>query len=116
MRRARLFTSLVLTLASCAIQAVPARAAEQQAYAAGLTYATPAVAAGKGDTLRFTNLDAAAAHDIDSDQAGLFESPLISAGESTLVNGVERLEPGTYAFHCSIHAWMKGAITVAGAS
>lgn len=103
-------------LATAAVAAAPARAAEQQAYAAALTYATPAVAAGKGDTLRFTNLDAVAAHDVDSDQAGLFDSPLISAGESTLVSGVERLEPGTYAFHCSIHSWMKGALTVAGAS
>ena len=71
------------------------------------------MAAAKGDTLRFTNLDAAAAHDLDSDQPGLFQSPLIAAGESTLVDGVDRLDPGTYAFHCSIHSWMKGALTVA---
>ena len=106
----------MLALTWSAVAAVPAGAAEQQAYAAGMTYATPAVVAGKGDTLRFTNLDAAGAHDIDSDQPGLFESPLIAAGESTLVEGVERLEPGTYAFHCSIHSWMKGALTVTGAS
>ena len=29
-----------------------ARAAEQQAYAAGLSYVTPVVVAGRGDTLR----------------------------------------------------------------
>ena len=101
-------------LAAAALAVAPARAiaAEQQAYAAGLAYATPAVVAAKGDTLRFNNLDAAAQHDLDSDQAGLFESPLISAGESVPVAGVEALAPGSYAFHCSIHSWMKGTLAI----
>lgn len=101
-------------IAACALALAPgaAQAAEQQAYAAALNYTTPAIAAARGDTLRFNNLDSAAQHDIDSDQAGLFDSPLISAGESTLVEGVEKLEPGTYGFHCSIHSWMKGTLTV----
>ena len=107
-------TASVLALAAVpgALCAAPAGAAEQQAYAAAFSYTTPAVVAAKGDTLRFTNLDAAAQHDLDSDQAGLFDSPLINAGQSTLVRGVERLQPGTYGFHCSIHSWMKGALTV----
>lgn len=92
--------------------AAPADAAEQQAYSAALNYATPALAAAQGDTLRHTNLDSIAQHDIDSDEAGLFSSPLVSAGQSTLVEGVEDLEPGTYGFHCSLHSWMKGALTV----
>lgn len=95
--------------------AAPARAAEQQAYAAALSYTTPAVVAAKGDTLRFHNLDAAAQHDIDSDTPGLFDSPLIPAGESTLVRGVPQLNPGNYPFHCSIHAWMRGTLSVADA-
>ena len=89
-----------------------AGAAEQQAVSAGLTYATPALAAAQGDTLRHTNLDPAAQHDLDSDAAGLFASPLVAAGESSLVKGVPKLPPGSYPFHCSIHSWMKGVLTV----
>lgn len=107
-----LIASLALATALLATAPAPAIGAEQQAYAAGLAYLTPAVAAAHGDTLRFTNLDSVAQHDVDSDQAGLFDSPLISAGESTLVAGVEKLEPGTYGFHCSIHSWMKGTLSV----
>lgn len=90
----------------------PARAAEQQAYAAALNYATPALAAARGDTLRLNNLDNAAEHDIVSDEAGRFQSPLVPGGQSALVEGVEALDPGTYAFHCSLHSWMKGALSV----
>ena len=92
-----------------------ADAAEQQSYAAGLTYATPVVAASSGDTLRFTNLDPLAQHDLDSDTPGLFDSGLIAAGASELVPGVEKLPPGQYAFHCSLHSWMHGVLSVAGA-
>jgi polyvinyl alcohol dehydrogenase (cytochrome) len=92
---------------------VSSRAAEQQAYAAGLSYATPAVAATSGDTLRFTNLDSVAQHDLDSDTPGLFDSALIPAGKSELVPGVEKLPPGQYAFHCSLHSWMHGVMTIA---
>jgi polyvinyl alcohol dehydrogenase (cytochrome) len=107
---------LVLALVSLAVVlAAPAaaRAAEQQAYAAGVNYATPTVAAASGDTLRFTNLDSVAQHDLDSDTPGLFDSALIPAGKSELVPGVEKLPPGQYAFHCSLHSWMHGVITVA---
>ncbi|MEA2398249.1 MAG: hypothetical protein QOK25_1805 [Thermoleophilaceae bacterium] len=98
-----------------ALGAGPAQAAEQQSYAAALTYATPVVIAGKADTLRFTNLDAAARHDLNSDTPGLFQSKLIGAGESELVTGVDKLAPGTYQFHCSIHSWMHGALQVGAA-
>jgi polyvinyl alcohol dehydrogenase (cytochrome) len=96
------------------VAAPAAQAAEQQSYAAGLTYATPAVVASQGDTLRFTNLDPVAQHDLDSDTPGLFDSGLIGAGNSELVPGIEALPPGQYAFHCSLHAWMHGVVTIAG--
>ncbi|MBI5103788.1 MAG: PQQ-binding-like beta-propeller repeat protein [Solirubrobacterales bacterium] len=91
-----------------------ASAAEQQAYSAALNYATPALAVGQGDTLKLTNLDTLAEHDLDSEQ-GLFESDLAGAGESVPVRGVEKLSPGTYQFHCTLHSWMRGALTVAPA-
>jgi polyvinyl alcohol dehydrogenase (cytochrome) len=90
-----------------------AYAAEQQAYAVGLNYGTPAVAAAAGDTLRFTNLDTVAQHDLDSDTPGLFDSGLIAGGKSEVVPGVEKLPPGQYAFHCSLHSWMHGVVTIA---
>src|SRR3954454_25252155 len=92
-----------------------AQAAEQQAYAAGLTFVTPAVVASQGDTLRFDNLDPLARHNLVSDTPGLFSSALIGQGEAAPVTGVDKLAPGTYAFHCELHAWMHGAIQVVAA-
>jgi plastocyanin len=89
-----------------------ARAAEGQAYSAAMTYATPAVTIGKGDTLKFTNLDTLAQHDLASDD-GKFASDLVSAGQSSMVRGVESLAPGAYPFHCTLHTWMRGAVNVA---
>jgi polyvinyl alcohol dehydrogenase (cytochrome) len=112
MMKVRVPMALAGVVASAAL-AAPAQAAEQQAYAAGLNYVTPAVVAGKGDTLRLTNLDPIAQHDLDSDAPGLFSSPLVGAGQSTPVTGVQSLPPGSYPFHCSLHAWMHGVLTVA---
>jgi polyvinyl alcohol dehydrogenase (cytochrome) len=112
----RLAAALVVALMAMAALPGVASAAEQQAYAAGLTYATPAVVASAGDTLRFTNLDPVAQHDLDSDTPGLFDSGLIAAGASELVPGFEKLPAGQYAFHCSLHSWMHGVVTVAGSA
>ena len=108
----RLLPLLIVTLLPLA--AAPAEAAEQKAYAAGLMYLTPLVVAGQGDSLSFGNYDPLAQHDLDSDRPGQFSSPLIGNGQSTRVSGVEALPPGNYGFHCSLHAWMKGSLTVAG--
>ena len=88
-----------------------AQAAEGQAYAAAMTYATPVVALAQGDTLRFTNLDTVAQHDLVSDD-GKFRSELVGAGQSSMVQGVETLPPGAYPFHCSLHSWMRGVVNV----
>jgi polyvinyl alcohol dehydrogenase (cytochrome) len=92
--------------------ATPAHAATQRAYAAGLMYLTPAVVAAKGDSLLFRNLDPLAQHNIVSDTPGLFASPLIGQNQTATVAGVPSLPVGTYAFHCTLHAWMKGALRV----
>ncbi|MEA2470343.1 MAG: hypothetical protein QOE38_1342, partial [Thermoleophilaceae bacterium] len=105
-------TVVAVAVAALAVAPAAASAAEQQSYAAGLTYATPAVVASAGDTLRFTNLDPVAQHDLDSDTPGLFDSGLIAAGQSELVPGFEKLPAGQYAFHCSLHSWMTGTIQV----
>ena len=43
---------------------------------------------------------------------GLFGTPLIGPGQSAPVAGVEALAPGDYGFYCSLHANMRGTITV----
>ncbi|MFL5886398.1 MAG: PQQ-binding-like beta-propeller repeat protein, partial [Thermoleophilaceae bacterium] len=106
-------------VALCAVAAAtcftaPAQAAEQHAYAAADSYATPVVSMGKGDTLTFDNLDSTARHDLVSDD-GKFASALTAGGESSPVNGVQSLDPGTYKFHCSLHSWMHGALQVSAA-
>src|SRR3954453_19980040 len=108
MRKATFAAGLTAAIALVAPGA--AQAAEQQAYAAALNYATPAVVVPQGDSLRFTNLDSLAPHDLASETPGLFKTKVLSANESELAAGVEKLQPGTYPFHCSPHSWMTGTI------
>ena len=89
---------VVASLLAALLVAPSARAAEQQAFAAGLNYATPVITVGKGDKLRFTNLDNLAGHDLDAED-GSFQSDTIGFGQSTEVKGVEKLNPGSYQFH-----------------
>src|SRR4051812_9677990 len=99
-------------LAAAAVAAPQqAQAAEQQAYAAAMNYATPTFTIGQGDTLTLNNLDTLAKHDLVGHD-GEFGSDLISGGESGPVRGVEKLPPGQYQFHCTLHGWMKGVMTV----
>ena len=104
--------ALALALLGILTFAPSAQAAEGQAYAAAMTYATPLVALAQGDTLRFTNLDTLAQHDLASDD-GKFRSELVGAGASTMVQGVETLQAGAYPFHCTLHNWMRGVVNVA---
>ena len=101
-------TCALIAVATCA---APAHAAEQRAYAAAMNYATPAVTVGQGDTLIFSNLDSLAQHDLVGHD-GSFKSPLVGGGQEAKVEGVENLQPGTYQFHCTLHSWMRGALTV----
>jgi polyvinyl alcohol dehydrogenase (cytochrome) len=111
--RALLF--IVGTLAALTVGAADAAAAEQNAYAAAMNYATPTVTIGQGDTLTFNNLDNLAKHDLLGHD-GQFGSALIGGGESAPVKGVEKLAVGQYEFHCSLHSWMKGVLNVSAAS
>src|SRR4051794_23023563 len=114
MRRvgATLTTAIVLTVAPGAAQA-----AEQQAYAPSIAgYATPVIAAAPGDTLRLTVLDPVIGHNLASDTPGLFTSKVVNGGASELVDGVDKLPPGQYPFHCDLHAWMKGVLNIGSPS
>ena len=111
MGRIRLRAVIALALAGLAIAPTQAHAANQQAYSAAMNYATPALTVGQGDTLTLTNLDTLAKHDLVGHD-GEFGSDLLGGGESGPVKGVEKLSPGQYQFHCTLHGWMKGVLTV----
>ncbi len=131
-------TSAVVAAASAALVLavpVPARAAVAAAvpgsFAAG--FATPVVVAAQGEGITFVNADAAP-HNFVADgvylskkdakkspwcsaftpkTCPLFWSPTVSAGETTEVEGLERLEAGKqYPFFCSVHPGMKGTLVI----
>lgn len=115
--------------------ALPAHAAVAAAvpgsFAAG--FATPVVVAAQGEGITFVNSDVAP-HNFIADgvyltkkdakksewctaytakTCPLFWSPTIAAGETTEVEGLERLEAGgRYPFFCSVHPGMKGTLVV----
>ena len=107
----RLITFVASTLAALLLGAPDAGAAEHHAYAAAMNYATATITIAHGDTLTFTNLDNIAKHDLVGHE-GEFGSDLIGADQTGPVRGVEKLPPGTYQFHCSLHSWMKGVLQV----
>ena len=107
----RIVATTCLVLGTALGAAPSASAAEQNAYAAAMNYATPTISIGQGDTLTFHNLDNLGKHDL-LDHDGQFGSELIGAGEFSPVKGVEKLEPGQYRFHCSLHGWMQGVLNV----
>lgn len=75
------------------------------------TYATPVVAISEGQTVTFTNLDAAL-HDIDSVNGSWGDTPLIGVGGSYTLTQAASLAPGQYGFYCSLHPRMTGTLLV----
>ena len=93
----------------------PARAAEQQIFAAGDQFVPPTVAAGQGDSLRFVNTDVAS-HNITSVGPVHFgTNGNVSPGSSGEVSGVSTLKPGDYQFVCTLHPGMTGILHVGAA-
>ncbi|HET7445530.1 MAG TPA: cupredoxin family copper-binding protein [Solirubrobacterales bacterium] len=61
-----------------------------------------------GTTVEFTNEDSTP-HTATSKESGAFETGSIETGKSAKVT-LE--DPGTYAYYCAFHPFMKGTITV----
>ena len=81
------------------------------------TYASADATIDQGQAVTFQNSDRAAIHDVTADQSGsdgkaLFRSATIEGGKTAPVEGVEFLTTGDYAFHCSVHPFMKGTLHV----
>ena len=71
-------------------------------------YMPPQATVRAGTRLTFTN-DDTAAHTATSDEAGVFDTGGIDRG----ARGAVTLDtPGTIAYHCDFHPFMKGTITV----
>lgn len=76
----------------------------------------PSMTLPKGTTLVFVNLHVWG-HNITSDawapeHVRLFRSDFVAFGEQAVVEGVDRLERGTYGFFCRNHIGMRGSITI----
>src|SRR5205823_6087748 len=53
-----------------------------------------------------------AADTMDSSGKPIFKSEIIARGKTSPVTGVEFLKTGDYAFHCSVHPFMKAMLHV----
>ena len=66
------------------------------------------VVVNAGDTVLWDNIDDVL-HTVNSMDEGLFDSDLISAGDTF---EVVFEEPGTFDYICIVHPWMLGTVTV----
>lgn len=109
-----------------ALGVLVAAAAPAQAYADAIIraapsnqYSTPEVTIAPGEKVTFENGDLVL-HDVTSEQKRadgrrLFASELTDGGKSAAVTGAPDLQPGDYAFFCSVHeTQMKGTLRVTG--
>lgn len=97
----------------------PAVRAENIVAGPNSTYLTTSPMMDQGETLTFYSFDVPN-HDVTADQKGpdgkpLFSTPLIGFGESAAVVGSDSLTAGQYPFFCTIHASMRGTLTVTSA-
>lgn len=72
------------------------------------TYKPAQLTVAAGTTVEFTNKDSTP-HTATSKQSGAFETGSIDTGKTAKV---VLDEPGTYAYYCAFHPFMKGTITV----
>ena len=93
--------------------AIPAGASTQ----GNPAYSPATLSIKKGDIVTVTNKDTAP-HTVTSGSSAtdpkngkLFDSGLIMPGKSAKVNTAS-LAPGTYPFHCTVHTYMTGTLTV----
>jgi plastocyanin len=111
---ARIASLTVLTLLALAAPA----AADQQITAGPVdTFTTPSPSMAQGERLTFLNNDFAS-HTVTADGKGTDGKPLFDtgtvagSGASKFVEGSQFLTTGSYPFHCEIHPFMTGKLTV----
>src|SRR5438034_3544372 len=94
----------------------PGALADKQVQAQPIDRFAGDVTMDQGETLTFMNMDLNN-HDVTADAAGpdgkpLFASATIGFGQTSKVDGAEYLTTGAYKFHCSVHQFMTGTLTV----
>jgi plastocyanin len=115
-----LHAAAVAALALVLLAVAPAQADQRIVAAAVIRYVTRTVTIAPGEPLTFLNQDPLLPHNVTArdnapDGTPLFGSVTISGGKETPVVGAEALDPGTYAFYCTVHrAQMNGTLTVSG--
>lgn len=72
------------------------------------TYEPAQLTVPAGTTIEFTNEDSTP-HTATSKQSGAFETGSIDTGKTATI---KLEEPGTYAYYCAFHPFMKGTVTV----
>ena len=83
------------------------------------SYTPATLTVKKGDVVTITNTDTAphtvtsGATPDDPKNAKLFDTSLIMPGKTAKINTAS-LAPGDYPFHCQVHPYMKGTLTVKG--
>jgi plastocyanin len=111
---------LAFTLAvGLALLAAPVAHAENIVAGPNSTYLTTSPSMDQGEPLTFYSFDVPN-HDVTAEQKGadgkpLFSTPLIGPGDSAFVEGSQYLTAGEYPFFCTIHANMRGSLTVTSA-
>lgn len=111
-------TRLALACVPLALLAAPAPALAVERISGSFLaeYSAKSYVIDQGEIVTFANSDRFLAHGLASDQAGLFDAPVIRQGQTRLVRGAPYLTAGgPYAFHCPIHPGMTAAISVSSA-
>jgi plastocyanin/ribosomal protein L28 len=117
----RAFRVAAAAALALALLAVAPAQADQQIVAAPINrFVTTEVTIAPGERLTFASQDPIAPHDVTARDNGadgkpLFASATIRGGDTAPVVGSDNLEPGDYAFYCTIHpTQMNGTLTVSG--
>lgn len=94
-----------------AAQSGPAKAVDH-VQIADFAYVPPAITVPAGTTITFTNKDSAphtATSGTSPTPDGRFDTGTLKKGESKTVKVTK---PGTFAYYCAIHPFMKATVTV----
>jgi plastocyanin len=114
------FSVPAILVAAAVLASAPAASADEVIRASSTTrYSTSRVTIDQGEHVAFENASSdrhnVISNDYAPDGSRLFRSDTIGPGSSTPVVGTEYLTTGDYSFFCSVHAGMRGVLSVTGA-